>query len=287
MKDVVSIVEVDEGMPHVLSCAEVWGGNGKTTKTVELPGLECWISSLPLDDREGGGDVHYFSVCDVDLLSRVALADVSGHGREISSFAESLHSLLRGNVNVWDQSDLMRDLNLQFGLTEGGKYATAIILSYHRLKGKLLFTNAGHLPPLWYHHTKNEWGWLEESDIGAGSRLSDLPVGLISGTTYHQTVLTLDPGDTIVLYTDGIVEAENAKGQDLGRERLLEWARSAPVKSAAEVGGALSERLNQFRGGFRTDDETLLVIRRQGESICRTLVHITGKYLANRILTGL
>ncbi|HEU0005470.1 MAG TPA: SpoIIE family protein phosphatase [Terriglobia bacterium] len=58
--------------------------------------------------------------------------------------------------------------------------------------------------------------------------ISGPPVGLIPGTDYRQTVVSLKPGDLLVLYTDGITEAENEAGQDLGRDRLLEWARQAP-----------------------------------------------------------
>jgi phosphoserine phosphatase RsbU/P len=79
--------------PHVLACTEVWGGNRKVVRRVELPGLLGWVASVPLDKEEGGGDLHYLSVCDYDLLSRVALADVSGHGREVSKVTETLHRL--------------------------------------------------------------------------------------------------------------------------------------------------------------------------------------------------
>ena len=69
--------------PHALVCTEVWGGNRKVIRTVKPPSLVAWVASVPLNEGEGGGDLHYMSVCDYDLISRVALADVSGHGSEV------------------------------------------------------------------------------------------------------------------------------------------------------------------------------------------------------------
>src|SRR5262249_60095025 len=147
--------------PHALSCSEVWGGNRKVIRTVKLPSLVAWVASAPMDEGEGGGDLHYLSVCDFDLLSRVALADVSGHGRDVNTVTQTLHSLMRENVNAWDQSDFMRGLNEAFGQGGNGKYATAIVLSFHRVKGRLAFSNAGHLPPL---------GIMRHNALGAGLR---------------------------------------------------------------------------------------------------------------------
>src|SRR5438093_8103739 len=210
--------------PHVLACAEVWGGNRKITRKVKLPGLLGWVACVPVDEEEGGGDLHYLSVCDYDLLSRIALADVSGHGRGVNEVTQTLHRLMRENVNAWDQSDFMRGLNQAFRQSGDGKYATAVVLSYHRVKGRLAFTNAGHLPPLWYHAAQRTWSWLEEATDLGPKRMSGLPVGLIPGTDYLQTVVALEPTDILVLYTDGITEAEDVDGKDLGRERFLEWA---------------------------------------------------------------
>src|SRR6516165_7930537 len=119
--------------PHALVCNEVWGGNRRVIRTVKLPSLLAWVASVPLNEGEGGGDLHYMSVCDHDLISRVALADVSGHGRVASTMAETLQRLMRENINVWDQSDFMHGLNDTFLVSSQNKYATAIVLSFHRI----------------------------------------------------------------------------------------------------------------------------------------------------------
>ena len=268
--------------PHALVCTEVWGGNRKVVRTVKMPSLIAWVASVPLNEGKGGGDLHYMSVCDYDLISRVALADVSGHGSEVDSVTQRLRNLMHENINAWDQSDFMRGVNETFRQTGDHKYATAIVLSFHRVMGRLAFSNAGHLPPLWYHAAEGAWGWLEEG--AEAKKASGLPVGLIRGTVYSQTVVALKPSDILVLYTDGITEAGNETGQELGREQLLEWARQAPVDSPIALGENLLQRLELFRGNIRNDDETLLVLQREEESRLVMLGEVANSYTFGRLV---
>jgi hypothetical protein len=90
--------------PHALVCTEVWGGNQKVIRTVKMPSLIAWVASAPLNDGQGGGDLHYMSVCDYDLISLVALADVSGHDSEVDGVTQKLRKLMHENINAWDQS---------------------------------------------------------------------------------------------------------------------------------------------------------------------------------------
>ena len=271
--------------PHALVCTEVWGGNRRVIRTIKLPSLAAWVASLPIQEGEGGGDLHYMSVCDFDLISRVALADVSGHGSDVNAVTQTLRNLMRKNINAWDQSDFMRGLNDTFRQGGNDKYATAIVLSFHRVTGRLAFSNAGHLPPLWYHAAQGMWGWLEEGM--EAKKASGFPVGLIPGTDYSQTVVTLKPSDLLVLYTDGITEAQNETGQELGRRQLLDWARQAPVDSPRMLGDYLLRRLESFRGTLRNDDETLLVLRRKEESLLFRLAEVATSSTIGRLLRSL
>ena len=156
----------------------------------------------------------------------------------------------------------MRELNGAFReyASPSHKYATAVILGYYRGSGELAFTNAGHPQPLWYHASRSEWDLLREGDAAAGKG-SGLPVGLIPGTCYRQTVAPLEPGDLLVLYSDGITDSENRSGSDLSVEGLLDWARNAPSHSAQAAGEWLLSRFHSWRGE-PSDDETLIVVRR-------------------------
>jgi phosphoserine phosphatase RsbU/P len=248
-----------------LSCFELWGGNRSADHPVELPGLAGWVYSAPLDPASGGGDIHYFSVCSKGMVSRIAVADVAGHGSRASSRAESLRHILQRHTDNWDQSALMRELNEAF-VREAAemRYATAAVLGFYLETGELLFSSAGHPPVLWYRAQDKSWELLQDCTRFA-VEIAGLPLGLISGTAYSQTGVRLGAGDMLAIYTDGITEALDSSGSELGQIGLLELARSLEVKSPAELSRALLSGVQAFRGDrSRRDDETLIVLQRMG-----------------------
>jgi len=255
------MIQLDERQ-HTLACMEVWGTNRSVIRTVELPELTAWAYSKPAEG-EHGGDVHYLSVCGQAVLSRLVLADVSGHGAEVNDSAQLLHALMREHINTWDQTEFVRELNRSFrGCVTRGKYATALIFGILRGTGETAFTSAGHLPPLWFRSNSRSWQWLDDDACERNCGVEGLPVGLIQGTTYRQTLIQLQPDDMLVLYTDGVTEAQDGFGDMLGRNRLRAWARMAPIDSPSSTGQFLLGRLNEFRRDNFTDDETILVIKR-------------------------
>lgn len=270
-------------MPSALVCGEVRGGNAKFLGERILPGLMAWIACIPASVQGAGGDLHFMSSCDHDLISRVALADVSGHGYDVDTPATDLFKLMRKNINTWDQTEFMRGVNEAFRESGAGKYATAIVLSLHRLTGRLAFTNAGHPPPMWYHSSDNTWGLLEEGDPLA-RRGVGLPVGLIPGTHYVQTIVSLRKSDFLVLYTDGITEATDDNGRELGSERLLEWARHSPNGNPTSLGEALLGRFSEFRANRQNDDETLIVLQRNAEPTISALLRVLYSNTWGRLL---
>ena len=84
----------------------------------------------------------------------------------------------------------------------------------------------------------------------------------------------MEPSDLLVLYTDGVTEAENETGQSLDREQLLKWARETATDSPEGLGRALLERLESFQGRCRNDDETLVVLQRERASLLAPLGEI-------------
>lgn len=87
--------------PQVVVRNEVRGGNQKFIGTRKLPGMVAWVASIPMNDGEGGGDVHCMSVCkSCHLRPRIALADVSGYGREVDAAAMTPHELMSKNIGV-------------------------------------------------------------------------------------------------------------------------------------------------------------------------------------------
>ena len=252
-----------EGPLPNLGCVGVWSGNREAAFKGELPGLATWVYSVPLESSKGGGDVHYLSACDQGRLSRIALADVSGHGAGAHIVAESLLQLMHRYISTWDQSDLMRDLGRAFREAQAGsQYATAVVIGFQRELGQIAYTNAGHPAPLWFHASEKRWGVLAEDEV-PGAVPSDLPLGLIPGTEYQQTFATLGPDDLLILYTDGMTEAEDYAGAQLRTGRLLELARGLPTDSPEAAGRSLLSKVYKFSGGLRAiDDETLIVLQR-------------------------
>ena len=257
--------ESGQAVPR-LACFELWGGNSLVAHALELPGLLGWVSSTPFGEAASGGDVHYVSVCSKGQISRIALADVAGHGESASAVADRLRQVLRHHTDNWDQSALMQELNEAFQQdADGVQFATAVVLGFYSVTGELLFTNAGQPPVLWYHGETGAWEWLEERTPYAKD-VEGLPLGLISGTDYTQTAVELKPDDLLLLYTDGITESRNPNGDELGLEGLMELVRGLRVDSRdvpAAFGHAVVEKLRHFRSGSpQRDDETLLLIQR-------------------------
>jgi sigma-B regulation protein RsbU (phosphoserine phosphatase) len=254
----------EEDRPYRLACMELRGGNQAGAYRAELPGLNAWISCSPMGDA--GGDLYYLSACSQGVIARVVLADVAGHGELVSAAAISLRDALREHVDHWDQSALIRRLNESIlrGVPHS-RFATAFLGSYYRESGELLFTNAGHLPPLWYRAAENDWSLLLDSTPNS-REIMDLPLGLIPGTAYSQTAVKLEPGDLLLLYTDGVSESRDSSDDQLGLDRLLEMARGLPVGSAAECGQALLSAVESFRGTVPVgDDITVLALERLSE----------------------
>jgi len=251
-----------------LACAQVWGGNDVADLTVEVPGLLGWVHSRPLYPAATGGDVYYLAVCSKGLLSRIVLADVAGHGQVVSTTALTLRNLLRKHMNAADQSVLMQEMNEAFGRGNdptGVQYATAAVLGYFCTTGELIFTNAGHPPPLWYHAMEKAWHWLRDETPCREARVESVPLGLISGTGYLQSAVRLRPGDFLVLYTDGITESTNEAGLELGYHGILGLAESLLLEtgtSSSTVGQALLSAVRDFRGRSPVlDDESMLVLQ--------------------------
>jgi phosphoserine phosphatase RsbU/P len=246
-----------------LACLELRGGNHLATYSAELPGLTGWVSCRPLRPSPRGGDLYYLSACSHGVIARVAIADVSGHGEAVSAAAARLHGALRQHVDEWDQSALIYELNHTFlACAQKSQFATALLASFYSDSGELLFTNAGHLPPLWYRTATRDWTFLYDT-TPLGKEIRDLPLGLIAGTSYTQTAVELAPGDLLILYTDGVNESHDESGEQLGLDRLLSMARSLPTESAAAAGKGLRAAVARFRGAApAADDETIVALQR-------------------------
>lgn len=250
-------------MSRRLDCAETWAGNDRTANLVELPGLVAWVHSVPAGPGDAGGDVHYVSVCPSCIVSRIALADVSGHGLAVEALGEKLKELMQRYLRALEQVGLMRDLNQAVReALDDVHYATMVAVGWHGRRGLLVVTNAGHPPPMWHRAATDQWSWLESQRPSERGRPVGVPLGLLTDIDYDRTVVKPQAGDLVVLYSDGVSEATNPAGEELGRDGLMDIARKLDSGTAEAFGTQLTSALHGFRGGVQPeDDETIIVLQ--------------------------
>ena len=118
-----------------------------------------------LHSGKGGGDVHYISTCGAGYVTRLALADIAGHGESVDGLAIALRKLMRKYINTLDQTRFARALNRELTAdVEFGRFATAVLLTYFAPTRHLIICNAGHGRPLRYSGQTREMG-IPRSEI--------------------------------------------------------------------------------------------------------------------------
>lgn len=251
-----------------MHCMEVWGGSQLTSAGVEFGGLDAWVYSKPYGQAKAGGDVYYASSCATGRISRLLLADVSGHGNAVAATAADLRTLMRRFVNRLDQTEFVRMLNQQFmELSEGGTFATAIVSTFFAPSRRLTVCNAGHPRPLMYHAAQRRWDFLGHHtlDAGAKSTPGNIPLGMIDVSEYEQFDVELEPGDCVVSYTDALIESRDADGKDLGEAGVLRIMRHlGDVDPPGLIEALLKEIGDRHPENLTDDDVTVLVVRVNG-----------------------
>ena len=214
---------------------------------------EGWFraSGSSIASRDVGGD--YFDVTPVnERCWSVVVADVSGKGVGSSLLASLLQgALITATDSPAALAHRIRRLN-QFlnDRTGGEKYAT-IFYSLLQDSGRLHYVNAAHCPPL----------VLRAAGDPVALETTGMPVGLIEPAEFTVAGETLQPGDKVVLYTDGVTEAQSASGEFFGRKRLRTIALEHASGSARQIHDALQQAVGSFtEGAPQSDDITLVVL---------------------------
>lgn len=252
-----------------MQCMEVWGGNQAVDNGVVMPGLDAWVFSRPVGGDDAGGDIHYVSSCATGRITRMLVADVSGHGAGVAQTARELRGLMKRYVNYLDQSRFVGELNAQFGaLSESGAFATAFAATYWAPTSYLLACNAGHPPPLWRNGATGQWRLLNPENAKTIERregLTNLPLGVIEPTVYEQFGVRLRRGDIVLIYTDALIETPMKSGQRLGVEGLLELVRGVGDTSPDRFLGVLRALLEEGWDDERLDDDITMMMLRRNE----------------------
>lgn len=241
-----------------LACAEVWGGNGRIHRGVRIPGLNGAIVSEPcLSGR--GGDVYYVSACSSGIFSRVYLADVAGHGEQVAELSAWLHRTLGRRINHHDTGRIFRYVNRHVLRRGYRALTTAACFTYDARHGHLNYCYAGHPHILRFRARENRWAPMP-LPVPAVQGPRNTAFGVSPDTQYDVGRCTLEPGDRLLLYSDGLTETPNADRVLFGEERLLESLERTPSDECAPLLDALLERLCSHAGKrpFDHDDVTLL-----------------------------
>lgn len=261
----------DGPSPPTMQCMEVWGGNQVADSAVAVGGLDAWVYCRPFEEADGGGDVYYVSACATGRITRLLLADVSGHGAAVCDVAGQLRGLMRRYVNYLDQTAFVRSMNDQFvDLSEAGCFATAVVTTYFAPTGYLSVCNAGHPPPLVYRARDRRWSYMEAkddppTDPAAEAEPKNIPLGVLHLADYDQFEERLDVGDLVLCYTDSLIEARDAAGNLFLAAGLLDVVRGVdPSDPATFIPRLLSAVVAKATGGLGADDVTVLLFRPNG-----------------------
>lgn len=203
-----------------------------------------------------GGD--YYDVIDLDDgRMGLAVGDVSGKGISAALLMASLRASLRGITldGPRDFAKLMHKVNrLVYEASASNRYATFFFAAFDPGSRMLECVNAGHNPPVVLRGK-------EAIRLEAGGPV----VGLLPSAPYTEQKVQLQPGDVLVLYTDGISEAMNRSDEEWGEERMLVAAQSARGKSANTILETIFVEADRFTAGApQHDDMTLLVLKLDG-----------------------
>jgi hypothetical protein len=222
-----------------------------------LGGLDFAAACVPA--WQVGGDFYDVFTTSQDNVA-IVLGDVAGKGLSAALLMGMLHGALRSMRWMGtpeDQEISWKQLNYLLGTrTAPERFASLFWGSYDREARIIRYVNAGHLPPLLMQRNGN--GSCKISRLEEGGPI----LGVIPTAIYHQGEVTVQPGDLLVLYSDGIVEAANASEEEFGDERLCGILQENCTRPSAEI---LDEILKQVRAFIREappqDDMTLVVAR--------------------------
>jgi len=215
------------------------------------------VSGRTLAARTIGGDLYDFFDLGQERIG-ILCADVSGKGIPAALMMANLQAVARSHFG--DKIDgpaappahFVEILNQQLvGRFGDNRYATLFWAEFDTETGVLTYVNAGHPSPI----LKNSTGETERlNSVG-------VPIGMFANTRYTATTLHMRPGSRLVIFTDGVTDAENAAGEDFGDERLIEYCRTIVAgKDAKEVADKLMQAVAEWSGGRERFDDTTVVV---------------------------
>ena len=222
----------------------------------EFPVMDGYeIHALVVPAGEVSGDFYDVMRVEGGRVGMV-VADVSDKGVPAALLMMASRTLLRGAAIglgnparvLSEVNDLMCQNNVQ------SMFVTVFFCVLDPGLGAVAFANAGHPSPLVVR---------ADGAVSALESAENVVLGLLPGAGYELFSASLEPGDAVFMYTDGVTEAVNGVGEEFGEEKLIEVLSSEPVTSAAGCSARIVESVREFAGGLaQSDDITCAVLRR-------------------------
>jgi sigma-B regulation protein RsbU (phosphoserine phosphatase) len=220
------------------------------------PKLDGWdMTGVSFPCREIGGDYYDFIHRKRDSHLIVAVGDVSGKGTGAALLMSSLHAAVRAQSQTRASiSEVMAEINEYiFENSPSNKFLTLFYGELDPKTGTLSYSNGGHNAPIFVRRS----GELERLDKGG------LPIGMMQSVLYQEASVAFEPGDVLVIYSDGITESINEKEEEFEEERLIEVVKNNLGRSASGIRDRIDEALSRFVGTTApVDDMTLMIIKR-------------------------
>lgn len=211
------------------------------------------ISAYNFPTEEVSGDYYDWVQIYEDQIGLI-IADVSGKGVPAALLMAFLRASLRAAIHIGYAVQIsMAKVNyLLWESIERNQFVTGFYGILDAGNRTLIYSNAGHNPPL----------LLDAEGNGRYIERGGLPLGMFRDTRYHQYYLSFKPGDVLVLYTDGVTEANNPTGEEFGRDRLAEAVRAAANLPARNLITSVHNEVSKWTDGRgASDDITFFVIK--------------------------
>jgi len=223
-----------------------------------VPGIELEAICRPA--RLVSGDYYDFMRIGPARLA-IALADISGKGISSALLMASLQAALRSELMrdgreaepvLPSTAEIVSHLNRHLFLnTSEERYATLFLAIYDAQTRRLSYTNAGHLPPLYIAD-------------GRVQKLAtdDTVIGLFGNVQFHEAAIDIAPDSLLVVYSDGMTDSENARGELFGTDRLGEVAQRSQRLSPQEIAAAMLKSAEQWSASAEQGDDMTVVVAR-------------------------
>ena len=202
---------------------------------------------------EVGGDYYDFLTLGPNTLL-VVVADVEGKGVSSALVMSNLQATLRALVlHLHSLNEIAEALNrMMLNDSRAQKYLSIFLGLIDLRRQSIHYINCGHVPPI----------VVRPPDEAISLREGGMVIGLFESTQYERGQAKLQPGDIIVLCTDGITESMNAQQDEYGSKRLVDCVRAAAARNAEQVVQAVREDVSRFsRLGAHVDDRVMIAIK--------------------------